>query len=157
MVVGSKKKYCSGALNECVFTSMMPCRSLEMGVVRERGASLNGSGVEFSLRKVEIRYGMCRKVLQSGAALKAIVKRGSVISNRRCTVLRLSRSVHIFFHSSLPFKLKKAQMCKGLPANFKDCSAGLYSKGSCCWRCFALTSLAILGHFPVSPDQQEQA
>ena len=30
------------------------------------------------------------------------------------------------------------------------CSAEeLYKKGSCCWRCFALTSLAILGHFPV--------
>ena len=33
-------------------------------------------------------------------------------------------------------------------------AAELYREGSCCWRCFALTSLAILGHFPVSPDQQ---
>jgi len=34
-------------------------------------------------------------------------------------------------------------------------AAELYREGSCCWRCFALTSLAILGHFPVSPDQQK--
>jgi len=37
-------------------------------------------------------------------------------------------------------------------------AAVLYIKGSCCWRCFdcfALTSLMILGHFAVSPDQHE--
>jgi len=33
-------------------------------------------------------------------------------------------------------------------------AAELYMEGSCCWRCVALTSLMILGHFPVSPDQQ---
>ena len=33
-------------------------------------------------------------------------------------------------------------------------AAELYVEGSCCWRCVALTSLMILGHFPVSPDQQ---
>ena len=34
-------------------------------------------------------------------------------------------------------------------------AAELYKEGSCCWRCFALTTLAILGHFPVSPDQHQ--
>jgi len=33
-------------------------------------------------------------------------------------------------------------------------AAELYREGSCCWRCVALTTLMILGHFPVSPDQQ---
>ena len=48
---------------------------LEMGVARERGASLNRSGVECSIRKAEMRNGMFHKVLQSGAALlKAIVR-----------------------------------------------------------------------------------
>ena len=59
---------------------------LEMGVARERGASLNGSGVECGIKKVEMCNGMCRKELQSGAVLKAIVKRESARSVRRCTV-----------------------------------------------------------------------
>ena len=33
-------------------------------------------------------------------------------------------------------------------------AAELYREGSCCWRCFALTSLMIRGHCPVFPDQQ---
>ena len=45
-----------------------------MDVVRERGGSLNGSGVECGMRKVEMLNSMFRKVLQSGAALKAIVR-----------------------------------------------------------------------------------
>ena len=59
---------------------------LEMGVARERGASLNGSGVECGIRKVEMRNGSNRKVLQSGAALKAIVRGEITRSDRRCTV-----------------------------------------------------------------------
>jgi hypothetical protein len=51
---------------------------LEMGVARERGASLNGSGVECGIKKVEMCNGMCRKELQSGAVLKAIVESGKV-------------------------------------------------------------------------------
>jgi hypothetical protein len=47
---------------------------------------LNGIEVECGVRKVELRNGMCRKLLQSGAALKAIVRRESVRSDRRCTV-----------------------------------------------------------------------
>ena len=62
-------------INEGVFMSSIPMSiHLEMGIVRERGASLNRSGVECRIRKVEMRNGMCRKVLQSGAALKAIVR-----------------------------------------------------------------------------------
>jgi hypothetical protein len=48
--------------------------------------SRNGSVVEGSVRKVETRNGMCRRVLQSGAALKAIVRGESARSDRRCTV-----------------------------------------------------------------------
>jgi len=59
---------------------------LEIDAVRERGGSLNGIEVECGVRKVELRNGMCRKLLQSGAALKAIVRRESVRSDRRCTV-----------------------------------------------------------------------
>ena len=55
---------------------------LEMGVVRERGASLNRSGVECGIRKAKMRHGMCRKMRQSGAALKAIVRGERVRSNR---------------------------------------------------------------------------
>jgi hypothetical protein len=57
-----------------------------MDVERERGASLNGSGVEFGMRKIEMRNGMCRKFLQSGAPLKAVVRKGSARSDSRCTV-----------------------------------------------------------------------
>ena len=57
-----------------------------MGVVREREGSLNGSEVEGGAKKVEMRNGMSRKILRSGAALDAIVRRGSARSVRRCTV-----------------------------------------------------------------------
>ena len=57
-----------------------------MDVVRERDGSLNGSEVESGMKKVEVRNGVCRKMLQSGAALKAIVRREIVRSVRRCTV-----------------------------------------------------------------------
>ena len=46
-----------------------------MDVVRERDGSLNGSEVESGMKKVEVRNGVCRKMLQSGVALKAIVRR----------------------------------------------------------------------------------
>ena len=70
------------AINECVFMSLPMSKHLEMGVVRDGGASLNGSGVECGIRKVEMRNGSNRKVLQSGAALKAIVRGERVRSNR---------------------------------------------------------------------------
>jgi len=57
-----------------------------MGVVRERGASLNRSGVECGIRKAEKRSSMSRKVLQSGAALKATVRGESARSVREYTV-----------------------------------------------------------------------
>jgi hypothetical protein len=38
------------------------------------------------MSQVELRNGMCRKVLHSGAALKAIVSRESACSDKRCTV-----------------------------------------------------------------------
>jgi len=59
---------------------------IEMDVVREREGSLNGSEVEGSMKKVQMPDGMCRKMLQSGAALKAIVRRECARSVRRCTV-----------------------------------------------------------------------
>ena len=74
---------CSGAgaphhdQRRCFYvdTSIPMSIHLEMGVARERGASLNRSGVECSIRKAEMRNGMFHKVLQSGAALlKAIVR-----------------------------------------------------------------------------------
>jgi len=55
---------------------------LQMDVVRELGRSLNGSEVEFGLRKVEMCNGMCHTVHQSGAALKAIVRRRSARSQK---------------------------------------------------------------------------
>jgi hypothetical protein len=64
-------------INEGFFyvDTVVDCRYLEMDVVREREGSLNGSN------------GMCRKILRSGAALEAIVRRGSARSVvRRCTV-----------------------------------------------------------------------
>ena len=63
-----------------------------MGVVRERGASLNRSGVECGIRKAEKRSSMSRKVLQSGAALKAIVRGESSIVTDGVQV------VHQFHH-----------------------------------------------------------
>jgi hypothetical protein len=65
-------------INEGVFVSIY----LEMDIVREREGSLNGSEVEGGA----MRDGMCRKILRSGAALEAIVRRGSARSVRRCTV-----------------------------------------------------------------------
>jgi hypothetical protein len=50
-----------------------------MGVARQRGASLNGSEVERGIKKTEVCNGMCRKVLQSGAELNAIVRRGNTV------------------------------------------------------------------------------
>ena len=44
-----------------------------MDVVREREGSLNGSEVEGGAKKVEMRNGMSRRNLRSGAALKAFV------------------------------------------------------------------------------------
>jgi hypothetical protein len=73
-------------INEGAFMSMPMSMHLEMGVVREREASLNRSGIECGIREVEMRNGMCRKVLQSGAALKAIVRGESIRTGRRCTV-----------------------------------------------------------------------
>jgi hypothetical protein len=73
-------------INEGVFTSMPMSIYLEIGVVRERGASLNGSGVECGIRNFEMRNGTCRKVLQSGAALKAVVRGGNARINRRCSI-----------------------------------------------------------------------
>ena len=62
--------------------TVVDCRYLEMDVVREREGSLNRSEVEGGA----MRNGMCRKILRSGAALEAIVRRGSARSVRRCTV-----------------------------------------------------------------------
>jgi len=53
---------------------------LEMGL-GEGGGTLNGSGVEGGMRKVEMRYGMYSEVLQSGVALKAVGRRESVRSD----------------------------------------------------------------------------
>jgi len=63
-------------------------RSLsQIGDVRERGASFEEwGGVEGDIRKVEMRNGMCRKMIQNGAALKAIVRRESAESKSGCTV-----------------------------------------------------------------------
>ena len=68
-------------INECVSISIRRYveihvdTCLEMGAMRERGASLNRSGVECGIRKAEMCNGMFHKVLQSGAALlKAIVR-----------------------------------------------------------------------------------
>ena len=81
--------YCSGAgaprhdqrRSFYVYT-VVDSRYLEMDVAREREGSLNGSEVEGGA----MRNGMCRKILRSGAALEAIVRRGSARSVRRCTV-----------------------------------------------------------------------
>jgi len=62
--------------------TVVDSRYLEMDVAREREGSLNGSEVEGGA----MRNGMCRKILRSGAALEAIVRRGSARSVRRCTV-----------------------------------------------------------------------
>ena len=62
--------------------TVVDCRYLEMDVVREREGSLNGSEVEGGA----IRNGMCRRILRSGAALEAIVRRGRARSVRKCTV-----------------------------------------------------------------------
>jgi len=70
---------------------------LEMGVVRERGVSLNTSGVECGIRKVEMCNSMCRKVIQSGAALKAIV-RG--VEGKVEEVTEASRSLEVYTLSS---------------------------------------------------------
>jgi hypothetical protein len=81
--------YCSGAgaprhdqRRSFYVDTVVDCRYLEMDVVREREGSLNGSEVEGGA----MRDGMCRKILRSGAALEAIVRRGSARSVRRCTV-----------------------------------------------------------------------
>ena len=66
--------------------TVLDSRYLEMDVVREREGSLNGSEVEGGAKKVEMRNVMSRKNLRSGAALEAIVKRGSARSVRRVTV-----------------------------------------------------------------------
>ena len=70
------------AINEGVFMSIPMSVHLEMGVVREGGASLNRSGVECGIWKA-MRNSVCRGVLQSGAALKAIVRGESARSDRR--------------------------------------------------------------------------
>jgi hypothetical protein len=57
-----------------------------MDVLREREGSLNGSEVGGGMKNVQMRNGMCRKMLESGAALKAIVIRESARSVWRCTV-----------------------------------------------------------------------
>jgi len=49
--------------------TVVDSRYLEMDVVRERERSLNGSEVEGGA----MRNGMCRKILRSGAALKAMI------------------------------------------------------------------------------------
>ena len=54
-----------------------------MDVVKEREGSLNGGS---EVEGGAMRNGMCRKILRSGAALEAIVKRGSARSVRRCIV-----------------------------------------------------------------------
>ena len=71
-------------INEGFFyvDTFIDSRYLEMDVVRERRGSLNGSEVEGGA----MRNGMCRKILRSGAALEAIVRRGSARSVRKCTV-----------------------------------------------------------------------
>jgi hypothetical protein len=71
-------------INEGVFCvdTVVDCRYLEINIVREREGSLNGSEVEGGA----MRDGVCRKILRSGAALEAIVRRGSARSVRRCTV-----------------------------------------------------------------------
>jgi hypothetical protein len=43
-----------------------------MDVARECEGNLNGSEVEGGMKKVYMRNGLCRKMLQGGAALKAI-------------------------------------------------------------------------------------
>ena len=53
-----------------------------MDVVREREESLNGSEVEGGA----MCSGMCRKIPRNGAALEAIIRRGSARSVRRCRV-----------------------------------------------------------------------
>jgi hypothetical protein len=84
-------------------------KHLEMGVVRDGGASLNGSGVECGIRKVEMRNGSNRKVLQSGAALKAIVRGEITGSDRRCIVysvqfVMVSKCAH-FLRIATPYLL----------------------------------------------------
>jgi len=54
--------------NHSLATRAHVCLISPFLVLATRGASLNRSGVECGIRKVEMRNGMCRKVLQSGTA-----------------------------------------------------------------------------------------
>jgi len=71
--------------------TVLDSRYVGMDVLREREGSLNGSEVGGGMKNVQMRNGMCRKMLESGAALKAIVIRESARSVWRCTVWVLVR------------------------------------------------------------------
>jgi len=82
-----QRRGCAAPRSTKVFFMSKPMSiHLEMGVVRERGASLNRSGVKCGIRRFEKRNGMFWWVLQSGAALKAVVGGESARSARGCTV-----------------------------------------------------------------------
>jgi len=87
--LSSFNNYCSGAgaprhdqRRSFYVVTVVDSRYLEMDVVREREGSLNGSEVEGGA----MCSGMCRKIPRNGAALEAIIRRGSARSVRRCRV-----------------------------------------------------------------------
>ena len=89
--------------------TVLDSRYVEMDVVREREGCLNGSEVEGGMKKVQMRNGMCHKMHQSGAALKAIVRGEITRSDRRCIVysvqfVMVSKCAH-FLRIATPYLL----------------------------------------------------